>query len=233
MDLNEISLSLSELNQQISSLENSYEHIYQQTLHNETVFWTVALGVFTAIGLALYFIAKSIVQSGVEKGISSIKADHEKKHDRLEMLLENQQSVLNELSNVAIQETGVWTPEFYNKYYSLSNQSGKYLKIGDLVIVWFDLLISEINEDDYYPNTLVIQGLPFISNSEEWCDIMVYIDNGEKYHPSIYLVKGHIKPMQNVIVAHKEDEDFKTLRPYYNNKFKPGTRVAGTMMYRI
>ncbi|HHX60985.1 MAG TPA: hypothetical protein GX707_09790 [Epulopiscium sp.] len=80
--MEEISNEIMGINEKLISLGDKYDHIYQQTLHNETMFWTVVFGVFAVIGLALYFIAKGMVQSGVEKGIKRLLTDNKAKLDK-------------------------------------------------------------------------------------------------------------------------------------------------------
>lgn len=79
MDLQNEILALTE---KLNGLEKSYEQIFQQTLHNELMFWTIILGIFGIISIALYFIARSLMQNGVEKGINKVLENNKLKLDK-------------------------------------------------------------------------------------------------------------------------------------------------------
>ena len=64
---------LIELTEQVNSLERLYEMILSYVQDNFLLFWTIIIGVFSIIGIALYFLAKSMVQVGVKKGLDSLK----------------------------------------------------------------------------------------------------------------------------------------------------------------
>lgn len=60
---------ITQLIEKINSLEKLYEQTTQQLSDSQDLFWTIILGVFAVIGIALYFIARSLVKEGIEKGI--------------------------------------------------------------------------------------------------------------------------------------------------------------------
>lgn len=57
------------LSERLDSLEGLYQQINQQVLHREVIFWTVFFGVIAVIGAALFFIAKNMIERGIERGI--------------------------------------------------------------------------------------------------------------------------------------------------------------------
>lgn len=58
------------LMEKINALEKQYVILQEGVFQNQILFWTVIVGVFAIIGIALYFIAKSAIETGIVKGIN-------------------------------------------------------------------------------------------------------------------------------------------------------------------
>ena len=69
MTYSEIEKQFSELSDRIDTLQALYEQINNFVIQHFVLFWAIIVGVFAIIGVALYFIAKSVAQKGVDKAI--------------------------------------------------------------------------------------------------------------------------------------------------------------------
>lgn len=67
---------IAQLMEKISSLEKLYEQVNNQVLYNQTLFWSIILGVIGIIGIALFFIAKNMIQIRIQHGIDEIKKNN-------------------------------------------------------------------------------------------------------------------------------------------------------------
>jgi len=63
---------MTEIFEKLSSLENLYELVNSTFQFHVTTVWGITLGVFAIIGAALFFIAKSMIESGTKKGLTKI-----------------------------------------------------------------------------------------------------------------------------------------------------------------
>lgn len=81
----------SELLLRLDNLEKLYELVDTHVLHNFILFWTIIIGVFAIIGVALYFIAQRVAESGVRKQADIAEA-------KLDAKVKEQDSVIKALS---------------------------------------------------------------------------------------------------------------------------------------
>ena len=72
----------------LESLETLYEQVDTHVLHNFELFWTIILGILAIIGVALFFISKNAIKSGIDKETEK----QQKNYANLETKLEQVQS---------------------------------------------------------------------------------------------------------------------------------------------
>ncbi|PKM71485.1 MAG: hypothetical protein CVU91_13450 [Firmicutes bacterium HGW-Firmicutes-16] len=105
-----IDQAYSELLLRIQNIETLYEQLDSHVLHSFSLFWTIVVGVFAIIGVALYFIAQRMAEKGIKKysNDSQLKInDYEKRITTLEInLREMSTQMLSEINKRARIVTG-------------------------------------------------------------------------------------------------------------------------------
>lgn len=71
----------------MESLEKLYDQLNSYVLCSFDLFWGIILGVFGVIGIALYFIAKSVVKRGVEKQATQYNKKYSDLDEKIEWKL--------------------------------------------------------------------------------------------------------------------------------------------------
>ena len=71
----------------IESLEKLYDQLNSYVLSSFDLFWGIILGVFGVIGIALYFIAKSVIKKGVEKQTTQYNKKYSDLDEKIERKL--------------------------------------------------------------------------------------------------------------------------------------------------
>lgn len=69
-----------------TELREVYPEITQYMLQHFSFFWTVLIGVFTILGVAIYFVCRGMAQEGVDKAISSITSSIQQVTERVHRL---------------------------------------------------------------------------------------------------------------------------------------------------
>ncbi|MDY5613653.1 hypothetical protein [Dysosmobacter sp.] len=93
----EISQVYSELLLRIDNLDALYQQVESHISDIISWFWIVLFGVFTVIGVALYFLAQSLANKGIEKAIAGTNS----KMDAMQKQLEESNSKLKQLESLA------------------------------------------------------------------------------------------------------------------------------------
>lgn len=65
-----------ELTGKVEALSEKIDLVDRTVQFNITLNWTIIIGVIAIVGIALYFISTSIIQTGIEKGINRILDDN-------------------------------------------------------------------------------------------------------------------------------------------------------------
>ena len=89
MTYSEIEKQFSELSDRIDTLQALYEQINNFVIQHFVLFWAIIVGVFAIIGVALYFIAKSVAQKGVDKAIYDFSMRINKLEKQINEISEN------------------------------------------------------------------------------------------------------------------------------------------------
>lgn len=71
-----------ELTNKVEALNDKINLIDGTVQFNLTLHWSIIIGVITIAGVALYFISKSIIQTGIDKGINKILDNNKLKLDK-------------------------------------------------------------------------------------------------------------------------------------------------------
>lgn len=66
-----------ELQTKIEYLEKMYNQTLDNVNNSIDLFWFLLFGILTVGGVALYFLAKSVVDAGLDKGIKKLKNENE------------------------------------------------------------------------------------------------------------------------------------------------------------
>jgi hypothetical protein len=72
MDIQDTAQQMTEIFEKLSSLENLYELVNSTFQFHVTIIWSVTIGIFAIIGAALHFIAKSMVEEGIQRGLDTV-----------------------------------------------------------------------------------------------------------------------------------------------------------------
>ena len=83
-------------------IDKLYEQLNAYVLQNFTLFWTIIIGVFAIIGVALYFLAQSLTDKGIKKSSQDFQAkndDYERRLSSLENSLRETSKALEENIN--------------------------------------------------------------------------------------------------------------------------------------
>lgn len=118
-----------EIIERINGLEKLYEQINGYVMNNFNLFWSILIGVFGIVSFALYFIAKSFVSSGIDKGLEKFHSEA----DKLNCLIEAQQ---HEISKLKLRLEDASTINIYHVplYENVQGHLDMY-KIGSLVFI--------------------------------------------------------------------------------------------------
>ena len=97
-------------------------------------------------------------------------------------------------------ETGTWTPVYTIQSGSFTAitytvQSGWYVKVGRMVMVYWDLQVSNVNYGSYGSNQLVITGLPFTAGSNA-VGLVNQANNWSSNNPNAVVVNSGATTLQ-------------------------------------
>jgi hypothetical protein len=97
-------------------------------------------------------------------------------------------------------ETGTWTPVYTIQSGSFTAitytvQSGWYVKVGRMVMVYWDLQVSNVNYGSYGSNQVVITGLPFTAGSAA-AGLVNQANNWSSNNPNAVVVNSGATTMQ-------------------------------------
>lgn len=237
--MDEINRAIIELTEKIDWLEKLYNQTLSNINNNINQFWIVFFGLLGLIGIGLVYLAKQMTKSGIEKGVEKIRQEYDSKLLKFDEKFAEIDLIIDKIPTDFITESGTWTPEISPDVYKYLNNTGKYYRIGNVVIVWFDIEISDNNVNKSmvkYIGPVVIKGLPFIADSDSACDIITRTKDdgiGKQY-------KGYIRPMYNFILISKvtEDRSIEDLihivdKDIDKDRFEVGTQIKGTLIYKI
>lgn len=169
-------------------MEGTYPQLIDYLLNQFTFFWMVILGVFGIISVALYFLVKSLVESGINKGEKAIS----EKLERLDEKIIRTQDSLDDATKTYDEkiaehdvlfdeieerqklyphdgESGKWEPKI-SSIYTITGQLefevesyGRYQVHHDLLFLTGNVIVKKLPEDisksSFYQ--LDIEGLPF------------------------------------------------------------------------
>lgn len=127
MTYSEIEKQFSELSDRIDTLQALYEQINNFVIQHFVLFWAIIVGVFAIIGVALYFIAKSVAQKGVDKAIKDFS-----------MRIEQLERKTSDLSIAISQKKH--TPQIFDlplssDYSAIPSRGCNYCKSADLLVI--------------------------------------------------------------------------------------------------
>lgn len=105
----DVAQQITVLTERLNALETLYKQVNNFTVNHFILFWAIIVGVLAIIGVALYFVAKSIAESGVER---NIKETNEKIF-KLETSLMDKAEKISALS-IRLQESRFSVPQEYD-----------------------------------------------------------------------------------------------------------------------
>lgn len=158
----EIEQVYSELVLRISSLTDLYQQVESHVSDTFSWFWTVMFGVFAVIGTALFFIARELTKSGVDKEASKLEDKFSK--------LQNQVEEITGPDTVLLWENAAPTSPFPAQMLQLDFR--KYTCIG------VEYLVQPTNDAAHYRVNLSCVGR--ITCLTDFC----YTESGAK--PAVY-----------------------------------------------
>ncbi len=77
-----------ELEVKIEYLEKMYNQTLTHVNNSINLFWIILFGFISIAGIALYFVAKSAIETGIKNGISELKSENEKTRKEVENIFE-------------------------------------------------------------------------------------------------------------------------------------------------
>lgn len=127
MIYSDIEKQFSKLSDRIDTLQALYEQINNFVIQHFILFWAIIVGVFAIVGVALYFIAKSVAQKGVDKSIRDFNR-------RIEQFERKTSDLSKELSQMTRQ------PEIYrlpleSDYSTIPNRECNYCMAADHLVI--------------------------------------------------------------------------------------------------
>ncbi|WEA41366.1 hypothetical protein [Lysinibacillus fusiformis] len=194
--------------------------VFQQNINNNITWFYMLLTLLAAVlAVVLGIWVKQRVESGIKKGI-------EIKISEFEDQITELRSEFRKISPES--EKGTWTP-ILNGQPNYVEQSGIYYKIGNMVVIWFNVTVSAKDKTLNKDMQFTIKGVPVIPIEDSYGDVN-FINNYTSEHPLGINLKATLKRNENTIrlvnpITHYKDYS----EVGTSNKFK----LSGSIIYMI